>query len=81
MQKKLTITIDEEVYWGLREEIVPGKRNKLAEKPVRPHVAKQELESAYKAMAEDTVHEKEAHEWVKAAIGNPGGKDPETSSG
>ena len=70
MQKKLTITIDEEVYWGLRNVIGPGKISRFVEELVRPHVVKQELDSAYKAMANDTVREEEAHEWVEAAIGD-----------
>ena len=69
MKKKLTITIDEEVYRGLRNVIGPGKISGFVEELVRPHVVKHELESAYKVMAEDTVREKEAHEWVEAAIG------------
>ena len=70
MQKKLTITIDEEVYQGLRNVIGPGKISRFVEELVRPHVIKQELESAYKAMAKDTIREEEAHEWVEATIGD-----------
>ena len=44
-------------------------------------VENQGLESAYKAMAKDTVREKEAHEWVEAVSGDTGSIDPETSSG
>lgn len=39
MQKKLTVTIDEEVYKGLREVIGPRKISRF-EDLVRPHVTK-----------------------------------------
>jgi predicted CopG family antitoxin len=37
MQKKLTVTIDEEVYEGLREVIGPRKISRFIEDLVRPH--------------------------------------------
>ena len=38
--KKLTITIDEEVYKGLHETIGPRKISKFVEGLVRPHVVR-----------------------------------------
>ena len=38
MQKKLTVTIDEEVYNGLRTVIGPRKISRFIEELVRPHV-------------------------------------------
>lgn len=70
MQKKLTITIDEEVYFGLRTVIGPGKISRFVEDLVRPHVIRHELESAYETMAKDTVREDEAIEWAEAVIGD-----------
>ena len=68
MQKKLTISIDEQVYMGLHSVIGPGKISKFIEKLVSPYVLKQNLENDYKAMAEDQEREKEALEWSEALI-------------
>jgi predicted CopG family antitoxin len=70
VQKKLTITIDEEVYLGLHKVIGPRKISKFIEELARPHVLKHELESAYKEMAKDRVREKEALEWSEAILGD-----------
>ena len=65
MQKKLTVTIDEEVYYGLRKNIGPRKISKFIEELVRPHVIHPDLESAYSEMAKDEAREKEALEWAE----------------
>jgi siroheme synthase (precorrin-2 oxidase/ferrochelatase) len=70
MQKKLTITLDQEVYFGLHKVIGPRKISKFIEELARPHVVKHELESAYKEMAKDRVREKEALEWSEATLGD-----------
>ncbi len=70
MQKKLTITIDREVYFGLHKVIGPRKISKFVEELVRPHVVKHKLESAYKEMAKDRAREKEALEWSEAVLGD-----------
>jgi predicted CopG family antitoxin len=68
MQKKLTITVDEEVYEGLHKVIGPRKISKFVEDLVRPHVVRPNLESAYAQMAEDKNREKEALEWAEATF-------------
>lgn len=65
MQKKLTITVDEEVYEGLHKTIGPRKISKFVEELVRPHVVRPGLESAYAQMARDKKREKEALEWAE----------------
>jgi predicted CopG family antitoxin len=70
VQKKLTITINEEVYLGLHKVIGPRKISKFIEELARPHVLKHELASAYKEMAKDRVREKEALEWSEATLGD-----------
>ena len=70
MQKKPTVTIDEEVYEGLREVIGPRKISRFIEDLVRPHVIKKELYAAYKEMAADEVRESEALEWAEATFGD-----------
>jgi hypothetical protein len=68
MQKKLTLTIDEEVYEGLRKNIGPRKISKFIEDLVRPHVVHPDLESAYAEMAGDEKREQEADEWAEVTF-------------
>ena len=68
MQKKLTITIDDEVYDGLREHIGPRKISKFIEEMVRPHVIRPNLESGYAEMARDEERERQAEEWAEATF-------------
>ena len=70
MQKKLTITIDEEVYKGLHAVIGRGRISRFLEDLARPHVVSRELEAAYKEMAGDEVREVEAEEWAEGLIGD-----------
>ncbi|UJB69391.1 addiction module antitoxin [Acaryochloris sp. 'Moss Beach'] len=70
MHKKLTISIDEQVYKGLYEVIGKGSISQFIEDLVRPHVIKDELDAAYKLMAEDRARESEALEWSEALIGD-----------
>ena len=65
MQKKLTITVDEEVYEGLRKTIGPRKISRFIQEIVRPHVVRPNLEAAYAEMAKDKKREKEAAEWAE----------------
>ncbi len=66
MQKKLTITVDEEVYKGLYKIIGPRRISKFVEELVRPHVVRPNLELAYAQMAQDRKREDEAQEWAEA---------------
>jgi len=70
MQKKLTVTIDEEVYEGLRTVIGPRKISRFIEDLVRPHVVKKDMYAAYKEMAADRIRESEALEWAEGTIGD-----------
>jgi predicted CopG family antitoxin len=70
MQKKLTVTIDEEVYEGLRKVIGPRKISRFIEDLIRPHVTQKDIYSAYKEMAADEVRESEALEWAEATFGD-----------
>ncbi|MGB5425007.1 MAG: hypothetical protein WBN03_22770 [Desulfobacterales bacterium] len=69
MQKKLTVTIDEEVYNGLRAVIGSRKISRFIEELVRPHVVKKNMYAAYKAMAAEQVRESEALEWAEGTFG------------
>ncbi|EDN65518.1 conserved hypothetical protein [Beggiatoa sp. PS] len=70
MQKKLTITLDEQVYEGLYRVIGRRQISQFIERLVRPHVINTELESAYRQMALDEVRETEALEWAEATVGD-----------
>ena len=65
MQKKLTLTVDEEVYEGLHKTIGPRRISRFVQELVRPHVVRPNLESAYAEMARDTKREGEALEWAE----------------
>lgn len=66
MQKKLTITIDEQVYIGLHRSVGQGNISQFIEGLVRPHVVDADLARAYEEMAADEAREAEANEWVEA---------------
>ena len=72
MQKKLTITVDKDVYEGLYKVIGRRHISQFIEDLVRPHVIGIDLEDGYRAMAEDEAREAEALEWSEAAIGDVG---------
>lgn len=70
MHKKLTITIDEQVYEGLHKVIGRRKISQFIETLVRPHVVGVDLDAAYRAMAADEAREAEAFQWAEATIGD-----------
>lgn len=70
MQKKLTITVEEDVYDGLYKVIGRRRISQFIEDLVRPHVTGTDLEAGYQAMAEDEAREAEALEWSEATIGD-----------
>ncbi|KFO67001.1 hypothetical protein ER57_13380 [Smithella sp. SCADC] len=65
MQKKLTITVDEDVYAGLHKVIGPRKISRFVQEIVRPHVVRPNYEAAYAEMAKDKKRENEALEWAE----------------
>jgi len=68
MQKKLTITIDENVYAGLHRIIGRGQISQFIEGLVRPHLAHQDMKMAYKEMAADESRESEALDWAEGTL-------------
>ena len=70
MQKKLTISIDEQVYKGLHAVIGRRRISRFIEDLARPYVINRELEAAYKQMAHDEEREAEALEWAEATVGD-----------
>ena len=70
MQKKLTITVDAEVYDGLRTHIGPGHISRFLNDLARPHVTALALEAGYAEMAADEAREAEALDWSEGLIGD-----------
>ena len=68
MTKKLTITIDDEVYEGLYRRVGPRRISRFLEALAKPHVLDEDLESAYRDMAADEVREREATEWSEGLV-------------
>ena len=68
MQKKLTITVDEQVYSGLHRVIGRRRISNFIESLVRPHVLQDELLAAYEEMAHDEVREAEAMDWAESTV-------------
>lgn len=70
MHKKMTISLDEEVYDGLYKTVGKRKISQFIENLIRPLVLDTSLDSGYAAMAADTEREAEALEWSNAIIGD-----------
>ncbi len=70
MHKKLTITIDEEVYHGLHKTIGRRRISHFIEALVRPHVTSHALDAAYAEMARDEDRETAALVWAEATMGD-----------
>ena len=70
MQRKLTITVSDEVYRGLHHLVGRGEISRYIENLVRPHVVTDgALEAEYRAAARDEAAEREALEWIEADLG------------
>jgi len=70
MQRKLTITLDEQVYEGLHTVVGRGRIGHFIEDLVRPHVLEQDLEAAYEQIAQEAEREAEALLWAEATVGD-----------
>lgn len=66
MRRKLTITVDEAVYEGLRRMVGQRKISQFIENLVRPYIADSTLDEGYRAMAADKAREAEAMQWSDA---------------
>ncbi len=63
MQKKLTITVDAEVYDGLHRVIGRRRISRFLNDLARPNVVGQDLAAGYAAMAADQARETAADAW------------------
>ncbi len=68
MPKKLTITVDAEVYDGLHSVIGRRRISRFLNDLARPYVVGQELARGYTEMAADEAREHEAQAWSEGLI-------------
>ncbi|HEX3884663.1 MAG TPA: hypothetical protein VHW66_18565 [Stellaceae bacterium] len=68
--KKLTITVDDDVYAGLHGKVGRRQISRFLNDLARPHVVLDDLDEAYRAMAADEEREREALEWAEGLIGD-----------
>lgn len=66
MHKRMTITLDEDVYDGLYRTIGKRQMSQFIEDLLRPHVLGTALDDGYRAMAADAAREAEAQDWCNA---------------
>lgn len=70
MQKKLTITLDEEIYEGLHAVVGRRRISRFIEDLVRPRISRQHLEEAYREMARNEKRETDAVDWAEGTMGD-----------
>lgn len=66
--RKLTITVEEEVYAGLKAKVGPRRISRFLNDLAKPLVSEAALLEGYQRMAADAVQESEAAEWVDDLI-------------
>ena len=70
MPKKLTITVDSDVYNGLHSVIGRRRISRFLNDLARPHVVGPDHSAGYAAMAADEAREAEAEAWSDGLIGD-----------
>ncbi len=68
MAKKLTITVDVEVYDGLHSIVGRRRISRFLNDLARPHVVGQDLSAGYAAMAADEAREADAVAWSEGLV-------------
>ncbi|MCZ8086933.1 hypothetical protein [Brevundimonas sp.] len=66
--KKLTLTVDDDVYEGLHSRVGAGRISRFVNDLVRPLVSEEALLQGYREMAADEAREQEADEWCEGLI-------------
>lgn len=69
-RRKLTITVEDAVYRGLRKVVGPRNISRFLNDLARPHVVRERLDEGYRAMAGDEEREAEATAWSEALVGD-----------
>ena len=75
MQRKLTITVSEDVYQGLHRVVGRRRISQFLDQLARPHVVPADLNAAYREMAADEDREREALNWSEGLMGDIAGSD------
>jgi hypothetical protein len=70
VSKKLTITVDDDVYEGLHRVVGRRRISRFLNDLARPHVIPRNIVEGYRAMAADEEREREASEWVENLTGD-----------
>ena len=70
MVRKLTITVDEDVYDGLYSRVGRRRISRFLNDLAKPLVTETSLLDGYREMAADGLREREAEEWADALIGD-----------
>ena len=70
MVRKLTITLDKQVYDELQGEV--GSRNvrRFIESLVSSHMGGRDLEKSYREMAQEEAREQDALDWAEGTVGD-----------
>jgi hypothetical protein len=68
MRKRLTISLDAEIYERLRRAVSPRGISRFIEDLIRPHALPTDLSAAYAEMALDGARETEAEIWSDALL-------------
>jgi predicted CopG family antitoxin len=69
MQRKLTITVADDVYRGLHQQVGRGEISRFIESLVRPLVIRDDaLEQEYREAAGEEAAESGAREWIEAGV-------------
>lgn len=68
MQRKLTITVSDEVYRGLYAKVGAGRISRFIDRLIRSHIVEDGLRESYAAMAADEARERDADEWTEGLV-------------
>ncbi len=70
MSQRLTITVDSDVYEGLRTLVGEAAIGRFLNDLARPYVIRPDFDAGYEAMALDESREAEAEAWSEGVIGD-----------
>ena len=70
MSQCLTITVDSDVYEGLKTLVGEDAIGRFLSDLARPYVVHPDLQSGYAAMALDEAREAEAEAWSEGLVGD-----------
>lgn len=65
MQREVTITLNEDVYEGLRPKAGRQEIGPFIERLLGSHVSERDLDEGYRAIAADDAREFDAQEWCR----------------